>query len=79
MSMNDPLADMLTRIRNASRARFQSVEMPLSALKADVAKVLKEEGFIEDYQVIKEGPQGVLKVQLKYGPHNEQLLLGSVG
>ena len=76
MSMNDPLADMLTRIRNASRARFQSVEMPLSALKADVAKVLKEEGFIEDYQVIKEGPHGVMKVQLKYGPHNEQVITG---
>ena len=76
MSMNDPLADMLTRIRNASRARFQSVEMPLSALKADVARVLKEEGYITDYQIIKEGPQGLLKVQLKYGPHNEQVITG---
>ena len=76
MSMNDPLADMLTRIRNASKARFQSVEMPLSAIKADVARVLKEEGYIEDYQVIKEGPQGLLKVQLKYGPHNEQVITG---
>lgn len=76
MSMNDPLADMLTRIRNASKARFQSVEMPLSALKADVARVLKEEGYIEDYQVAKEGPQGTLKIQLKYGPHNEQVITG---
>ncbi len=76
MSMNDPLADMLTRIRNASKARFQSVEMPLSALKADVARVLKEEGYIEDYQIAKEGPQGTLKIQLKYGPHNEQVITG---
>ena len=76
MSMNDPLADMLTRIRNASKARFQSVEMPLSSLKADVARVLKEEGYIEDYQVVKEGPQGMLKIQLKYGPHSEQVITG---
>ncbi|NLZ18590.1 MAG: 30S ribosomal protein S8 [Desulfobulbaceae bacterium] len=76
MSMNDPLADMLTRIRNASRARFQSVEMPLSALKADVARVLKEEGYITDYQIVQEGPQGLLKVHLKYGPHNEQVITG---
>lgn len=76
MSMNDPLADMLTRIRNASRARFQSVEIPLSTLKADVARVLKEEGYIEDYQIVREGPQGVLKVQLRYGPHREQVITG---
>ncbi len=76
MSMNDPLADMLTRIRNASKARFQSVDMPLSTLKVSVAKVLKDEGYIEDFQVVNEGPQGVLKIQLKYGPHNEQVITG---
>lgn len=76
MSMNDPLADMLTRIRNASRARFQSVEIPFSTLKANVARVLKEEGYIEDYQIVEEGPQGVLKVQLRYGPHREQVITG---
>ena len=76
MSMNDPLADMLTRIRNASKARFPMVEMPLSSLKVSVARVLKEEGYIEDYQTLKEGPQGLLKVHLKYGPHNEQVITG---
>ena len=65
MSMNDHLADMLTRIRNASKARFQSVEMPLSALKADVARVLKEEGCIEDYKVGKEGPEGRRRSKVK--------------
>ena len=76
MSMNDPLADMLTRIRNASNARFQTVEMPLSKIKTGVARVLKEEGYIEDYQVIEEGPQGSLKIRLKYGPNNERVITG---
>ena len=76
MSMNDPLADMLTRIRNASNARFQTVEMPLSKIKTGVARVLKEEGYIEDYEVIEEGPQGSLKIRLKYGPNNERVITG---
>jgi small subunit ribosomal protein S8 len=74
--MSDPLADMLTRIRNANKARFSSVEMPLSKLKVNVAKVLKEEGYITDYQISDEGPQGTLKVDLKYGPHNELVITG---
>jgi len=76
MSMSDPLADMLTRIRNGVAARFESVEMPLSKLKVGVAKVLKEEGYITDYQVIDEGVQGTLKVTLKYGPNDEQVITG---
>lgn len=76
MSMNDPLADMLTRIRNASNAHFPSVDMPLSTLKASVARVLKEEGYIEGFETVNEGPQGVLKIQLKYGPHSEQVITG---
>ena len=76
MSMNDPLADMLTRIRNASKARFQTVEMPLSKIKVNVARVLKEEGYIEDYEVKSEGPQGSLKIRLKYGPNNERVITG---
>ena len=70
MSMSDPLADMLTRIRNGCKAKFESVEMPLSKLKVNVAKVLKEEGFITDYQIIDQGVQGVLKIDLKYGSNN---------
>lgn len=76
MSMSDPLADMLTRIRNANKARFSSVEMPLSKLKVSVAKVLKDEGYITDYQVSDAGPQGTLKLDLKYGPHNELVITG---
>jgi len=76
MSMSDPLADMLTRIRNANKARFSSVEMPLSKLKVSVAKVLKDEGYITDYQISDEGPQGTLKLDLKYGPHNELVITG---
>jgi len=76
MSMSDPLADMLTRIRNANKARFSSVEMPLSKLKVSVAKVLKDEGYITDYQVSDEGPQGTLKLDLKYGPDNELVITG---
>ncbi|HFQ88928.1 MAG TPA: 30S ribosomal protein S8 [Desulfobulbus sp.] len=76
MSMSDPLADMLTRIRNGVSARFDSVEMPLSKLKVGVAKVLKEEGYIRDYQVLDQGVQGTLKIDLKYGPNNEQVITG---
>lgn len=76
MSMSDPLADMLTRIRNATKSRFNSVEMPLSKLKVSVAKVLKDEGYITDYQISEEGPQGTLKLDLKYGPQNELVITG---
>jgi small subunit ribosomal protein S8 len=74
--MSDPLADMLTRIRNATKSRFNSVEMPLSKLKVSVAKVLKNEGYITDYQISEEGPQGTLKLDLKYGPQNELVITG---
>ncbi|MCL2789330.1 MAG: 30S ribosomal protein S8 [Desulfobulbus sp.] len=76
MSMSDPLADMLTRIRNATKARFRSVEMPLSKLKVSVANVLKCEGFIEEYHIVGDGPQGTLKIDLKYGAHNERVISG---
>jgi small subunit ribosomal protein S8 len=74
--MSDPLADMLTRVRNGVRARFDSVDIPLSRLKVGVAKVLKEEGYITDYQIIDQGVQGILKVNLKYGPNDEQVITG---
>ncbi|PIE56314.1 MAG: 30S ribosomal protein S8 [Desulfobulbus propionicus] len=76
MAMNDPLADMLTRIRNGVRAGFETVEMPLSKVKTGVAAVLKEEGYIKDYHVVKDGVQGTLKIELKYGPKNEQVITG---
>ena len=76
MSMSDPLADMLTRIRNANMVKFESVEMPTSNVKVDVAKVLKDEGYITDYQIIEGGPQGTLKIDLKYGPNQEAVITG---
>lgn len=76
MSMSDPMADMLTRIRNGVMAHFDSIEMPLSKLKVGVAKVLKEEGYINDYQVLDEGVQGTLKIDLKYGPNQEKVITG---
>ena len=74
--MSDPLADMLTRIRNGVMAHFDTVEVPLSKLKVGVAKVLKQEGYITDYQIISEGVQGILKIDLKYGPKNEKVITG---
>jgi small subunit ribosomal protein S8 len=76
MSMSDPLADMLTRLRNAVMVKFDSVEMPLSSVKVDVAKVLKDEGYIRDYQVKKDNVQGSLKIDLKYGPNKESVITG---
>ncbi|NOR26392.1 MAG: 30S ribosomal protein S8 [Desulforhopalus sp.] len=76
MSMSDPLADMLTRIRNAVMAKFDSVEMPTSTVKVDVAKVLKAEGFIGNYKVIPGKIQGTLKIDLKYGSANESAITG---
>lgn len=76
MSMSDPLADMLTRIRNAVMARFETVEMPNSTVKVDVAKVLKAEGYITDYSVLDTGVQGVLKIALKYGPDDVSVISG---
>jgi small subunit ribosomal protein S8 len=66
MSMSDPIADMLTRIRNAGRAKFNSTDIPGSKLKVAVAKVLKEEGYIRNYKFVRDGKQGVLRVYLRY-------------
>lgn len=76
MSMSDPLADFLTRIRNGIQANFTSVDIPLSKLKVRVADVLKKEGYIADYHVDEQGPQGTLTIDLKYGPNNEKVITG---
>ncbi|WP_163340005.1 30S ribosomal protein S8 [Desulfopila sp. IMCC35008] len=76
MSMSDPLADMLTRIRNGVMVKFDTVEMPTSKVKVAVAKVLKDEGYINDYQVSDEGVQGTLTLTLKYGPNKEAVITG---
>ena len=76
MSMSDPLADMLTRIRNAVMVKFESVEMPKSNVKVDVAKVLKDEGYIQGYRVSDNTIQGTLTLDLKYGPQRESVITG---
>jgi small subunit ribosomal protein S8 len=67
MAISDPIADMLTRIRNAAKAKFNSVDVPGSTLKIELAKILKNEGFIRNYKFLKDGKQGILRIYLKYG------------
>jgi small subunit ribosomal protein S8 len=67
MAISDPIADMLTRIRNAAKAKFNSVDIPGSTLKIELARILKGEGFIRNYKFLKDGKQGILRVYLKYG------------
>jgi len=74
--MTDPIADMLTRIRNANTARMEKVDIPASRIKLEIAKILKEEGFIKGYKVMKDKKQGILRISLKYGPTNERVITG---
>ena len=74
--MSDPRADMLTRIRNAIMARHDSVLIPASRMKLAIARILKEEGFINDYEVLKDKPQRVIKIYLKYDDKNQPVLSG---
>ncbi|HHY47870.1 MAG TPA: 30S ribosomal protein S8 [Firmicutes bacterium] len=78
MVSTDPIADMLTRIRNAVTANKEVVEVPLSKIKREIARVLKEEGFIRDYELVrsKDGKQGTLKLYLKYGANKERVING---
>lgn len=77
-TVTDPIADMLTRIRNANAAGHEQVSVPASKLKAEIARILKEEGFIQDWTWVQEGPQGYLRITLKYGPKRERVLRGIV-
>jgi len=76
MALTDPIADMLTRIRNANQALLEKVDMPASRFKVEIAKTLKAEGFIRAYKLIDDNKQGVLRVYLKFGPGNERVILG---
>jgi small subunit ribosomal protein S8 len=76
MPVNDPVGDMLTRLRNAQRARHDKVVIPLSRLKVEILKVLKDEGYIGDYTVHEVAPQGEVTVQLKYGPDRSPVIQG---
>lgn len=74
--MTDPIADMLTRIRNASSAKHESVEIPASNTKKELANMLLEEGFIKNVEFIDEGVQGTIKIDLKYGENDERIISG---
>ncbi|MBO2532832.1 small subunit ribosomal protein S8 [Planifilum fulgidum] len=76
MVMTDPIADMLTRIRNANAVRHESVEVPASKIKRQIAEILKREGFIRDAEYIDDGKQGIIRIFLKYGPNNERVITG---
>jgi len=76
MALTDPIADMLTRVRNANTAYLRQVDIPASKIKEQIAEVLKKEGFIKEYQVINTGVQGVLRLFLKYGPQKEKVITG---
>lgn len=76
MSMSDPIADFLTRIRNANMARHDSVEAPASKMKKDIAEILKQEGFIRDVEYVEDNKQGIIRVFLKYGQDGERVISG---
>ena len=76
MSMTDPIADMLTRIRNANIARQEMVEVPGSKIKRSVAETLKTEGFVRDCNFVEDDKQGIIRIYLKYGPNKERVLTG---
>ena len=76
MQITDPIADMLTRIRNAGSARHETVDIPNSKMKKAIAEILLEEGYIKSFQLIDDGTQGVIRVTLKYLPGKEKAIQG---
>ena len=76
MVMTDPIADFLTRIRNANMVMHEKVESPASKTKIALAEILKNEGFIKDYEQVEDGKQGIIRVYLKYGPNREKVISG---
>jgi small subunit ribosomal protein S8 len=76
MTISDPISDMLTRIRNAAKAKFNSVDVPGSKLKIELAKALTEEGYIRNYKFIEDNKQGILRIFLKYGEGQTKAILG---
>lgn len=76
MQITDPIADLLTRIRNASTSKHETVDVPASKMKKAIVEILNEEGFIKGYQEIEDGKQGVLRITLKYGPNHERVISG---
>ncbi|MBO5035740.1 MAG: 30S ribosomal protein S8 [Clostridia bacterium] len=76
MHITDPIADMLTRIRNANNAKHETVDIPASNMKKQIAQILVDEGYVKSYNVVDDGKQGILKVFLKYGPNKTKVIQG---
>ena len=76
MQITDPVADMLTRIRNANTAKHESVDVPASNLKKAIAKILLDEGYIKSYEIVEDGTQGIIRIQLKYLAGKEKVITG---
>ncbi len=77
MMVSDPIADFINRIRNAQKARFDKLDIPASRMKANLCRILKEEGFIKNYKFIRDDKQGILRVNIKYGESHEGALAGA--
>ncbi|MFJ5966054.1 MULTISPECIES: 30S ribosomal protein S8 [unclassified Bacillus (in: firmicutes)] len=76
MVMTDPIADLLTRIRNANTVRHEKLEVPASKIKREIAEILKREGFIRDVEYVEDSKQGIIRLFLKYGQNNERVITG---
>ncbi|QGQ44006.1 30S ribosomal protein S8 [Metabacillus sediminilitoris] len=76
MVMTDPIADMLTRIRNANMVRHEKLEFPASKIKKEIAEILKREGFVRDVEYVEDNKQGIIRIFLKYGANNERVITG---
>jgi len=76
MYVIDPIADMLTRIRNANDARHEAVDIPASRMKKEIAQILLDEGFIKEYEIIDDGKSGIIRIKLKYGVNKEKAITG---
>lgn len=74
--MTDPIADMLTRVRNSNNAKHSTVDIPASNVKKQLAEILLDEGFIKGYDIIDDGKQGIIRMDLKYGQNNEKIISG---
>ena len=76
MHITDTIADMLTRIRNAISARHDTVDVPASNMKKSIAQILVDEGYIKSFQIVEDGKQGIIRIQLKYGPNKAPVITG---
>lgn len=76
MVMTDPVADLLTRIRNGNMVMHETVEVPSSKMKMAITEIIKQEGYIKDFEYIEDGKQGIIRIYLKYGPNKEKVITG---